>query len=251
MDASTSDGETTRLLDLLSAAKITESDAALGSLVSPQHPYHKAVLTLCLQGARAEFESPTGWRREPFASACSAAGGVGERGTHRLRTLPTIRDYAYRYVRLNDDGTQADGSGQSSPLPSELWGTGELRDAAPERTCDVAAQVLASLIWTLPRVHPLFWDNEERLNTVRSEMQRFAFRSMTTLEERFAPGMIPDIVPLGRPATSGDVAAGKALFSLDGRGTVLPLKLPAWAIFTVDIGMDHPRGADHCSGGAG
>lgn len=40
---------------------------------------------------------------------------------------------------------------------------------------------------------------------------------------------IPDLLPLGRPATAADVEAGRALFHQDGRGRLADLRLPAVA----------------------
>jgi len=42
---------------------------------------------------------------------------------------------------------------------------------------------------------------------------------------------IPGVAPLSRPATPGDVAAGKAIFHLAGKGRLADIKLPATAVF--------------------
>jgi hypothetical protein len=56
----------------------------------------------------------------------------------------------------------------------------------------------------------------------------------------FRPLFIPDIRPLGRPATADDVRAGRAVFHLGGKGKLADQPLPAWVLLKADAGKKHP-----------
>lgn len=129
---------------------------------------------------------------------------------------------------------------------------GEKLGRADETIADRAAWALKNIIWTLPPAHPLLKDNASRMTRVKEAMDRFRYRKATHGEmmvqqagEKWAiiNLMIPDIPPLEHPATPDDLAAGRAIFTLDGKGERVAMALPARAIFAADAGQTKPRTA--------
>ncbi len=245
------DREFGRMLRALIEARTPEANRALDALANPSHPQHAlfaqkilkedtrsfgrgpwfarpvclAILRQALDdtsptGARYSVENNTLWRRE-------LGGGVSE----------TARPDLGRRV------------------PVFLANPDERQDVAQERVCDLAAEKLGDLVAGLPLYHPILKDAEKHLNAFKAAFDRFAgnYRSVTSREldslssregqslSTWSPAFIPDISPLGRPATAGDVKAGKAIFHLGGKGTQANQSLPAMAVFKDDEKKEHPR----------
>jgi hypothetical protein len=48
------------------------------------------------------------------------------------------------------------------------------------------------------------------------------------------------VTPLEKPATAADVTAGRAVFHLDGKGTILPVKPNTWVVLKTEAKKDNP-----------
>src|SRR5207249_4045633 len=103
--------------------------------------------------------------------------------------------------------------------------------------------------------HPLLTDADDRIREGRVLMDRFAghIRVLSRDErllfrgdrpEQFGrqngPFYVFDIRPPDRPATAADVAAGRAVFHLGGKGRGAGTTLPAWCVLKPDAGETHP-----------
>jgi len=128
------------------------------------------------------------------------------------------------------------GSGSRS-LPSWLADPQQRIPLTTERRCDRAAIKLSQLVIGLPPYHPLLKAADEKLEAFKNAFDSFrnGYRRLTSSEAEFLelysrePVFMPDIPPLGRPATPDDVRAGRAVFHLDGKGKLSELELPAAA----------------------
>jgi hypothetical protein len=106
-----------------------------------------------------------------------------------------------------------------------------------ERRCDRAARRLSEALIGLPAVHPLMKDRDARLARLKASCARLvrsarraATSELEALGLRASPWtvvFIPDFAPLGRAATEADIAAGRAVFHLSGKGTLVDMTLPA------------------------
>jgi hypothetical protein len=74
------------------------------------------------------------------------------------------------------------------------------------------------------RLRPLTPEEDARWDDTRSE------------------AYVPDIRQLGRPATSADVRAGRAVFDLGGTGKVAEVKTPAWLVLKADAKREDAPG---------
>jgi hypothetical protein len=107
---------------------------------------------------------------------------------------------------------------------------------------------LEEIVAGLPFYHILQKDPDRELLTTRKLLDRYRgrFRLMSNEErDRLRMGFarhayIPDIKPLGRPATPDDVKAGSALFELNGKGRTADLRLPAWMLLKTEAGAEYP-----------
>jgi hypothetical protein len=84
---------------------------------------------------------------------------------------------------------------------------------------------ITALVVGIPPFHPLHRDAAKSLPALKAFLDRHGrrFRRLTEAEARRYdlrgdPAYAPDIRPLGRPATAADVAAGRAVFHLGGKG---------------------------------
>ena len=95
------------------------------------------------------------------------------------------------------------------------------------------------MLLTAPPFHPLLKDADDRLAALKKMFDAHAggYRRLNYRESHLLylwPWdreivFIPDIRPLGRPATARDVARGAAVFHLAGKGKLAKIKLPAVA----------------------
>jgi hypothetical protein len=229
------EGHLARLLEILHTSKLSTAKQALAALADPQHPQNEKIIWHCVD-LRYTLVYPN------YVMRILQAGLENETQTGDEHIF---------------DGKETDrpnGSGRvSGPAPKEFLEHPErMLNRAPERVCDLAASALNSRIWTLPETDPLRKDNAERMDAVKAQVAKFSFRAATEEESEVQRigqeigkswGMLPDVPPLGRPATDEDVAAGKAIFSLQGKGRLASLKLPAQAIYRDGAEENLPRGA--------
>lgn len=226
------------LLDLLLTSRLPEADAAIISLAKRQEDL-RMIIGLIFNAANTFVDRPR-WVDTPIVVELLRSGLADTKQTGRYST----DGGSYNYTPLKDGGW-------GSMLPDYLKDPALRLAEAPERVCDQAALALSSMVWTLPVVNPLFRDNEQRMDALRKEIGRFKYRAASRAEHIAIMGdsfsqdwrLIPDIPPLTRPATAEDVAAGKAVFTLDGKGKRAALKLPAGAIFKADAKKPEPRRA--------
>jgi hypothetical protein len=123
-------------------------------------------------------------------------------------------------------------------LPEPFRDPRLLKDVAFERRCDRAAVMLAQIVYGLPPYHPLMRDADSRITELKRVFDSFpnGYHLVTPLEAEFleVPAyellFLPDLPPLGRPATEDDVKAGRAVFQLKGKGRLARLQLPAVAL---------------------
>lgn len=231
-----------QLLNIISSSGIPEAESALSALEDTKHPLRKVFISRAARAVHDGGDMP-GWIFRTFTVRL-LVGAL--RDDTQTGWMYSSRDGSYNYSRLNGEGGWATG------LPEYLSDDAARRQDAPELISDQAAVALVTLIWTLPRAHPLFKDNAARMEKLRDAVSRYRFRPETGDEnsvkqagEQWSvwPGFLPDIPPLNRIATQEDVASGKAIFTLNGDGTLADLKLPARAVFAADKGKDKPRTA--------
>jgi hypothetical protein len=112
----------------------------------------------------------------------------------------------------------------------------------------VAAQRVTEFLAGVDPYHPLHRDADKSLERLKTylDLHRGQFRRLTDSEAaRLAlrgpePLFIADIRPLGHPATAADVASGRAVFHLDGKGKCADAKLPAWLVRKSDASRPAP-----------
>jgi CHAT domain-containing protein/Tfp pilus assembly protein PilF len=125
-----------------------------------------------------------------------------------------------------------------------------------QRVCDQAMRVLDTLVLGLPCLDPLRKDAPWKAFRVLPGDQRAIAEWLDTFGRRLRPAtageksrlwsmyyetrLIPDLRPLGRPATAEDVKAGRAVFHLDGKGKLAEgVRLPAWLVLQKDAADEH------------
>ncbi len=210
-----------RLLNVISSSAIPEAELALKALEDTKHPLRKAVISRAADAVDDGFDMPA-WILRPSTLHLLSNALNDDTPTGRMYSPLTTGDNATR------------------------------TEDVPQLISDQVAVALGTLIWTLPRGEPPFIGNAAHMDKLRKEVSRYRFRPETEQETSVkqegevwavSRGLLPDIPPLGRPATPEDVAVGNAVFTLNGEGTVADLKLPAGAVFTADAGKDTPRTA--------
>lgn len=213
------------IVEYLTRVDIAECNNAIGALADPKHPFYEMTAKRVL-GARM-WDDEAVWCSHPICLKILRK--------ELDNTTATGRTYGIEgnSLKMFRDGSWAG----SSPIPEMLADPKKRRLRAPERKCDIAAERLHELVFGFPEYHVLFRDAGERLKTLKESFDRFegSYRRANWLEKQ-ALGLwasdilyLPDIPPLGRPATLKDVEASKAVFHLDGKGKLTDLKLPAVA----------------------
>jgi hypothetical protein len=207
------------------ASNLPAADRALYALAEPTHPLYAEVAQRVLSDSRSSSEGP--WLAHPFCIAI-------------IRRELDDMTLTGRRFWISDDGKtleyKEDRSSGSSGLPEFLADPAARVATADERLCDRAA-TLANAVFGVPATHPLLKENDARLAQIRNLIDRFGRRfRMLNRAERDAlqvpfweAHFIPDIKPLGRPATDADVNEGRAIFALpQGKGALASgVKLPA------------------------
>jgi hypothetical protein len=227
------------LLDALIDCDRPETDDALYALADPGHPYYPLAERAVL--ADPDFrDRGSVWKRHPFCLAVLRNGLADRRptGGHSYRRGEDVEDQAGGKPRWWTPPGGADPAG---------WA-----EHVERRAADDAADRLAELVVGLPEYHPLRRDADRVLAETRALLGRYArrFRRANYDEQqrwdvwRASDSVfVPDIRPLGRPATAADVTAGRAIFELNGAGKVADAKLPAWVVLKADAKLpDAPAG---------
>jgi hypothetical protein len=218
------------IVRFLVGAGTVEGDRALWALADPKHPCHPLAKEAVLAGWGWDDRSP--FFAHPFCLV------ILRRALEDAR--PTGTTYQIRgdsLVRF-----EGDRSFRSEDIPALLSDPAGRRSEVAERAWDLAAERLGKLVMGLPAYHPLLKDADRRLALLKAMLdrpqgrfRRLSWREMKALElSSWEARFIPDIRPLGRPATADDVRAGKAVFYLDGKGKLTNQKLPAVAVLKPD-----------------
>lgn len=215
-------------LDDLDDHRGPDADRALTALADPAHPVRPVLLDAMLDHGRHSRPDDV-WYRHP---ACL---------TVLRRALDdTTATGRHFYLRGDEIEEMTSARADRSPLPADRRDPAGWAEHAEERTCDVAAERVTDLVAGVPPRHALRRDAEPSLAALRTFLARHRFRRLTESEVRRLdwrtsdPGYIPDIRPLGRPATAADVAAGRAVFHLNGKGKPAA-DPPVWVALKGDL----------------
>ena len=128
------------------------------------------------------------------------------------------------YVLKGDNVWSSNGYTYQVDAPTE-WRDEGLTHDAEERACDEPGHHLSSRVVGAPFYHPLRKDADVQLtrlmdfyDTYRGRLRLATDAETAALRADRNASFIPDIRPLGRPATAADVKAGLAVFHQDGKG---------------------------------
>lgn len=220
--------EATELLDIAAAlirSGTPADDRALWAMTDPRHPYYPVLLGAAVQADRHPI-----WTQHPFGLV------VLRREMNDL--TPTAESYTLEDIAaLGPKGTSVKVSGLAEWADRRQFFT-----HAEERACDEPARRLSELLIGAPFYHPLHHEADLRLTRLMDffDTHRGRLRPATA-QERAALGMrrddhvcIPDLKPLGRPATAADVKAGLAVFHLAGKGRVWNGPRPTTVVLKAD-----------------
>jgi len=239
--------ELAELVSDLTETDLPDADRALQALARPDHPWYPLVAAAVLDTGTV-LNRYSAWGRHPFCLTVLRQSLDDTRLTGRhfylrgdeIEHTPLLerQDVRLRFLLEEINGRRDRPSG----LPADHPDPKDWLEHAEERVCDVAAQRLTQFLAGIEPYHPLHRDADKSLERLKSylDLRRGQFRRLSDLEAaRLAltgpdPLYIADIRPLGRPATAADVAAGRAIFHLDGKGKLAELKSPAWLILKAD-----------------
>lgn len=209
----------------LTGSGLPEAGEALYALADPAHPYFPVT-------SRAVSDGLDEFRRRvdlthPFYLGVLAHGLSDRR--------PTGDHF---YLRGDEVEETTGAKPQRHPLPAGCAPAGGWREHAEQTVADRVADRLACVVAGLPAPHPLRADADRVRAETRELLTRYSrsFRLLTGEEQgrlrmdASYEGFIPDIRPLGRPATAADVKAGRAVFELAGEGRVAGGQWPAWLL---------------------
>jgi hypothetical protein len=209
---------------------LPDADRALYALADPDHPWHRLYIQAMLDNGPDSHYYPS-WHQHPV---CLAA----------LRRVLNDAERTGRHFYLRGDEIEEAGGRRSqwSALPADRRDPAAWAEHAEERTCDAAAVRVTELVVGVPAYHPLHRDADKSLAALKVFLDRHGrrFRRLTEAEARRFdfrardPAYVPDIRPLGRPATAADVAAGRAVFHLNGKGKPAA-NPPAWVALTGNL----------------
>jgi hypothetical protein len=218
------DGIVATLID----SHLPEADQALQALVDAKHPQHALVAARLVDPhSRRGIGDRNPLFGHPF---CLAFLRRSLDDTHPTGTVWTIAGDTLE--------TKGENFSSSESIPADLADPAVRVDRAEERECDRVAVIVNDLVLGIPVAHPLRKESDAALKEMKRllDLYRGRFRLAASEEARaldVSPWrqafFIPTIGRLGRPATVDDVAQGKAIFELKGKGKVADLKLPAVA----------------------
>jgi hypothetical protein len=217
--------------EALIGAQTSESERALAALGVPTHPYFPLVRTELRERRNAI------WTTHPVCLAVLR---------HELHDdLPT--GGSYRLEKGDSIRGPSDNQLHAMPSSKEWADLRRFHTLVKERACDAAGLRLSELVLGMPFFHPLCTDADDRINHIAQFLDRYPGRiRVATDSERSALSVeddrafIPDIKPLGRPATAADVTAGRAVFHLDGKGRDWKGPVPPKVMLKADAKKENP-----------
>jgi hypothetical protein len=227
------------IIEYLGDAGLPEAEWALSKLSEADHRYHMAALLGLVECEEWGYYSRS-ILNHPWCLSI-------------LREL--LDDETLTRVSVWIGANSADwvqykrpGSSGSSMPPRILLDPSKRNASATLRRCDLAGALCQSVAG-LPAFHGLLKDADVRLAVMRQALYTFRgkIRMATPAEQILLSGntyevwFMPQITPLGRPATDKDVIAGKAVFHLNGQGKVASVDLPARGTFKATAKGEKPR----------
>jgi hypothetical protein len=209
------------------------ADDALFAGADPAHPYFRLLAAGILIDPHFR-DRQTEWNMHPVCLAVLRVGLADRRptGGHSYRRGTDVEDC--EATRARQVWTPPGGADP-----------GHWHEHVEHRAADDAMGRLADLVAGLPDFHPLRHDADRVIAAARDQLTRFArsYRLMTWDEQRrfsrYRRMFIPDIRPLGRPATPADVTAGRAVFSLPGAKPA-DGPVPGWLVLKADARNPEP-----------
>lgn len=193
-----------------------QRDEILKAFTRQNHPFHKTLDQLLLQ---KEYNND--WMKYP---------GALEQ-LQRLLEDRTPRDDSYKVE--NGELVHTYGRGSSSwkqTFPRDQ----KLRESVTMNNRLMSAVLLSRHAAGLPEFHPIFADEDARIQEMHQFLEQYTFRPTTRAEYSlivWGTGLgvlyVPDLSLGEMGATEADVKKGKALFHLPQQGTPLQEKLPA------------------------
>jgi hypothetical protein len=216
------------ILETLGNAASPLAHHALGVLAANDHPWHKDAVA-ALFSHEGNYGSGLFNHTDGIAFVASALWDDSATGT----IWGTATDHIWSKVPISGDMQQE----FPADVPRARWA-----GTAIERRSDLTAQALAEVVAGIPDSHPLWRDREDRLDIMRerfrtlgpslhllSQSECDALRQPHPSEHRSSLkfGFTPQ--PLSAPATTADVAAGRAVFFLGTGARAANLGLPARA----------------------
>jgi hypothetical protein len=219
--------------DLIADPVGPEAGRALCALADPEHPRHRAAVDYILG-------------RDSFWNSHDSCLALLRRALDD--DTPTGRHF---YLRGDEIETQVGNqSGDRARLPPDRPNPEDWAEHVEERTRDVAARRVRELVAGVPDYHPLHKDAPSALTAMKNlvDRHRNGFRRLRGPEIArlgFKVGewaYVPDVRPMGRPAAAADVAAGRAVFHLDGEGRLIDQALPAWVVLKAGTKADPRQG---------
>lgn len=228
--------ELTNIVAALGYAHVAECDRALDAIVERGHPYY-ALAVERVFGARPGYgERP--WLAHQFCLTILRQALDD--------STPTGKTWSIKEDKLT---SKSKGNSCIEPIPEYLADPATRRAEALERKCDEVAAKVSGLVLGAPDYHAIMKDADARVATMRELLDRYRGRfRLPTREEAdslglstWEPRFVPDIRPLGRPATADDVAKGLAVFHLAGEAKVAAVKLPAVAVLAREKRDKQPR----------
>lgn len=212
-----------------------DSERALASLADSRHSYFPIVADAILSSNGPWPDRP--WCDHPICF------------TFLSRGLDDMTKTDGRW-NIDDDRIRGGGNGWGcgSSIPDQLKDPNSRRMSAEERVCDRIAFHLTEVTVGLPYYHVLLREPDAAIARLKRALERHKarFRPLTNTERRqfhgfyFVSAFIPNIQPLAYPATAADVTKGLAVFELNGKGSVVDRKLPAWLLLKSEAKKENP-----------
>jgi hypothetical protein len=208
------------------------ADRALFAIAAPQHRYYEIAACRLLVSKPGLFDGANVWFSHPYCLRILR---------HELENKdPSCEVLGLSRQKLLAETKEGKRPGDPSGarlewLAHEVLHPSQAVDAIERRY--QAAERIQRLVLGWPAYHPGRKEDDLAQATMLL-FDRFpsAFRRLTSSEleslgfDREEILFVPDLKPLGRPATEGDVKAGRAIFHLGAKARLADLQLPAVAI---------------------
>ena len=202
----TANEDVVHVTGILCDADDAACDRALNSLTRPDHPNHE-----CIKGILLDPSSFVWWDH-PF---CLRIMRLLLDDEH-----PTGTEWSIEGEELVHTPAMA----ERDPIPAILKNPADRISKRSERRLDRIMLLMNYHLWGRPEYHPLLRTADEHVAAARRLLDQSPCRYRKLSREEYDESqagiavMVPDIRPLDRPATAEDVAQGRAIFHLDGKG---------------------------------